>query len=391
VGKLADEFAATAEVDDARRAKAGYPTGWEPGIRWDGDSGVIVTEPSTEQPKSFDHLLALWGLDAALYEVVEPAKFRAWDATLDGRVQRLYHFAVQVRTRRAVRADLDGLLAEIKRHKVKPRPAEGAAQSYVVALGDLQLGKVDGDGTEGTIRRVLNSIDDTALRLKELRRIRQPVDTVYLAWLGDCIEGFNSQGGRLAWRVDLPLTEQVRILRRLMLAQVKAFAPLCSRLVVVSVPGNHDEAVRTGDKMSTRYDDSWAVEAACSVGDILAENPGAYGHVAVVVPKKDELTVTLDVSGTIVGFAHGHQFKGGAQKWWAGQAHGMQPIGDATLLLAGHLHHLRVEQEGPKTFVQVPALDGGSTWWRHRTGQHSPPGVVSMLVGEGGWTDMVVV
>jgi hypothetical protein len=68
----------------------------------------------------------------------------------------------------------------------------------------------------------------------------------------------------------------------------------------------------------------------------------------------------------------------------------MQPIGSATLLCAAHLHHLRIEQSGAKSFCQIPSLDGGSTWWRHRTGQDSPPGMVSLVVGGGAWTDLAV-
>jgi hypothetical protein len=68
----------------------------------------------------------------------------------------------------------------------------------------------------------------------------------------------------------------------------------------------------------------------------------------------------------------------------------MQPIGSATLLLAAHLHHLRVEQTGAKSFIQIPALDGGSTWWRHKTGQDAPAGMVTMTVGSGLWGDLAV-
>jgi F-type H+-transporting ATPase subunit epsilon len=131
------------------------------------------------------------------------------------------------------------------------------------------------------------------------------------------------------------------------------------------------------------------VEGAVAVADALKLAPG-YDHVSFVFPGSDELTITLDVGGTPVGFAHGHQFGRDPMKWWAGQSHGMQPIGSSTLLLGAHLHHLKVEQSGVKTFIQIPALDGGSTWWRHRTGQDSPAGMVTLLIGHGGWSDLAV-
>jgi hypothetical protein len=272
----------------------------------------------------------------------------------------------------------------------KAPPTTGGA--FLVSIGDTQFGKVDGDGVEGTIRRVLDSTQGAVERLEELRRRGHRPEHVYITWLGDCIEGFVSQGGGNAWRTPTTLTEQVRIVRRLMLEQIDAFRGLADGVVLASIPGNHDEAVRFGAKHITRYDDSWAVESAVAVSDAMEINPQAYGNCSVVVPGKDELTLTLDMAGTITGLAHGHQIpKGKTEVWWGGQAHGMQPIGEATLLLTAHFHHLIVRQEGPKTWIQVPAMEGESTWWRHRTGQTAPQGVVTALVGDGSWSDLQVV
>lgn len=385
---LADELAAASTVDDARRGKITHPSGWDPGCEDNGYTGHIVTQPSLTPIKSYEDVLRFNGLDPDGVEVVEPVQSRAWDVTVGGETSRYYYHRINWRRKRPG-LDVDGLLADIRKWRVKAPEKVTGGVSFVVAMGDLQLGKVDGDGVEGTVDRVRAGINESVARLKELRK-KTPVEAVYLVWLGDCIEGFTSQGGTLQWRVGLTLTEQVRILRRLMLAQIKAFAPLAQRVVVVSIPGNHDEAVRNGGKMSTRYDDSWAVEAAVSVGDLLQENPEAFGHVRVWTPKRDELTVTLNVSGTICGFAHGHQFGKDPEKWWANQAHGMQAIGEATILFGAHKHHLRVIQSGFKTFMQTPALDGGSTWWRHQTGQDSPPGLLTALVGGGSWSDLAV-
>lgn len=344
-------------------------------------------------PRDWAELLAVWDMDPADYEVIEPVQYRAWDAGVgEGNVQRLYYYRANIRRRRPQHGpSVDELLTAIGKRKPKAPPAAtGDGMSYAVLAGDLQLGKPDGDGTEGTIERFLSKTDLAVARLKELRRIGRRVDTITLAWLGDCIEGLVSQGGTLAQagRLDLSLTDQVRVYRRLMLHQIQVFAPLAERVVVPVVPGNHDEAERQG-KAVRRYDDSWAVEGAVAVADALKLAPG-YDHVSFVFPGRDELTITLDVSGTPVGFCHGHQFGRDPIKWWANQAHGMQPIGSATLLLAAHLHHLRVEQGGVKSFIQIPALDGGSTWWKHRTGQDAPAGMVALLIGAGGWGDLAV-
>ena len=158
-------------------------------------------------------------------------------------------------------------------------------------------------------------------------------------------------------------------------------------MVVAAIPGNHDEATRQFASVLT---DSWDLDTVAAVQEILSENPEAFGHVSFVFPQYDRSTITLDVAGTIVGFAHGHKLRGGAEKWWAAQAHGCQPIGEATLLITGHFHHLRVVQAGMKTWMQCPALDNGSRWFTETSGCESPAGLLTALIGSGGWDDLKV-
>ena len=377
------------------------PQGWEPGVRYEPGGEMTVTTPPVppvEDEAGWAALLAELGAkvpEGWSVRLVE-ARFDPFAWTRDGQgddatTKPAWRYKFAVEPTRAARLNADELIAEVKRWKpVKKKPTPSArGLSFVVAYSDTQIGKPDGDGTAGTVDRVLTKTHDAVARLRELRKAGRPVSSVTIALLGDHIEGFNSQGGRLAWRNELTLTEMVRVWRRLLLDIVRTFAPLAGEVTVVVVPGNHDEAVRTGDKMSTRYDDSWAVDAASAVADALALSPD-FGHVSFVFPARDELTVTLDVNGTVVGFAHGHQTRGKTHDWWARQAHGMQPIGQATLLLTGHYHHLKVDQSGAKTWVQAPALDGGSQWFMHTYGVDAPAGLVTMLVGDSGWSDLAV-
>jgi hypothetical protein len=361
-------------------------------VAWDGDSGTLTSQPLDSEPSDWSELLAVWDLDPAVFEVIEPVQFRAWDAPdPEGGLRRLYYYKAAIRRRVESRESVEELLAVLgKKRPKKPPEGFGDGFAYCVPAGDLQIGKPDGDGSEGTVERFATKTDAAVARLKELRKLGRRIDEIVLPWLGDCVEGLVSQGGALAaaGRLDLTMTEQLRVYRRLMLHQIQQFAPLAERIIVPVVPGNHDEVQRVG-KVQRRYDDSWALEGAVAVADALKLASG-YEHVSFVFPGRDELTITLDVAGTPVGFAHGHQFGRDPVKWWSGQAHGMQPIGSATLLLGAHLHHLRVEQGGAKTFIQIPALDGGSTWWRHKTGQDAPAGMVSMLIGHGGWKDLAV-
>ncbi|MGZ2360706.1 hypothetical protein LRE75_29175 [Streptomyces sp. 372A] len=267
-----------------------------------------------------------------------------------------------------------------------PRMDNHGEWSFVIALGDTQFGKIDGDGIEGSVLRAIECINRAVELLAEYRR-RFTIGHVHLAFLGDHIEGFVSQGGANSWRTQLTLTEQIRLTRRLMAYAIRKIAPMVSRLTVAAVPGNHGEAVRMAGKGVTRYDDSHDTEALVSVDEALRLAGDRYDHVEVFVPGTDELTVVVECSGTVVAHAHGHQWRAGRHfDWWRGQAFNKaSAMHTADLLLAGHLHHEHVDTDGARTFVQVPAMESESTWWRHRTGTVGAPGLM-VLVTKGGQT-----
>ncbi|HKY58365.1 MAG TPA: metallophosphoesterase [Aeromicrobium sp.] len=382
---LSDKIAATPPAPATHARRQEHPTGRE--FEWDGNAGFIRTEPLGERPKTWDEFIEDAGLDPAEVEVLEPVQVRGWDGL--GRLEdgttgiiRQHYYRLTVR-RRVLKRDIDDLIKAAKRRSTSATPSPVTDRAFLVALGDLQLGKVDGDGVEGTVTRFL---EKTTTAVARYRKIAKGAP-IYLIHLGDCIEGFQSQGGANAWRTTLTTTEQVRLYRRLIIEQVKAFAGLGVPLTVVGIPGNHDEAHRP---LHT-YGDSWAIDAMAAVKDAL-DLAGNYEHVNVLCPARDELTLTLDMAGTIVGMAHGHQWRTGqATTWWAKQAHGRQPIGDADLLLSAHLHHLRIEQTGSdKTWIQTPALESGSQWWKHATGEWGQPGIVTAVVGGGSWSSLEV-
>ena len=169
------------------------------------------------------------------------------------------------------------------------------------------------------------------------------------------------------------------------MAQIKAFAPLAERIVVPVVPGNHDEATRD---FLTLGSDSWAVDAIAAVREGVLENPELRDRVEFLFPERDGLTITLDTDdGMRVAMAHGHQFPNRAdywRSWWSDQASSRTVVGEADLLLAAHRHHLRVADfAGGRTFIQIPALDGGSGWFDERKAGRSRSRLVSFTI-EGG-------
>jgi predicted phosphodiesterase len=392
---IQDALAATSPAPATHTRRQEHPSGRE--YEWDGSAGWLRTEPLEDRPKTWDAFILDAGLDPAEVEVLEPVQVRGWDMPKSGydeqgrrvtSLVRAHYYRLTLR-RRALKVDLDDLVSAAKRRVKSTAAAKPATAdvAFTVALGDLQLGKADGDGVEGTVARFFATTQASAERYRSLKR-KYGAMPIRLFHLGDCIEGFVSQGGANAWRTTLTTTEQVRLYRRILLEQIKTFAALTPDLVVAGIPGNHDEAHRP---LHT-YGDSWAIDALSAVQDAL-DLAGGYEHVRLLAPARDELVMTLDVCGTVVGLAHGHQFGRGAEgwkTWWKGQQHGRQPVGDADLLFAGHLHHLRVQRDS-RSFVQVPALESESTWFRHMAGEGGSPGVVTMLVGGGSWSALEVV
>lgn len=391
---IKDELANLGNSEQAKVAKKSVPTGFEPKLDYDpAIGGTLVTKPRLASDGEPDHaeLFKEFGLDPNKWRIqsLRVGKWQRWDE------EWLESYRAQFVPYNGNGLVSDDELCEIVA-KWKPRnspkkPVKGSVGglAYVVVLADTQIGKSDNGGSEAIVERVLQKIDDAVIRLKELRKLGRQIDVIYLPQLGDCIEGAVSQGSKLMFRLDLDVTQQIRIYRRLLLHMVKVFAPLADQVIVPAVGGNHDEAVRVGNQMATTYTDSFALDAASAVQDALADHPD-FQHVKFVFPEYDRLTVTLDMCGTIVGMTHGHQCRGKAVDWWAKQAHGQQVIGAATLLLTGHYHHLKVEQSGAKTWIQAPALDDGSIWFEHTSGQSAPAGMLTLTVGAGGWSDLQV-
>jgi hypothetical protein len=295
---------------------------------------------------------------------------------------------------------VDALCAQIMRRK--PRKAAKATddeRALIVCLSDWQLGKGEGGGTPATVERITKAFDGVVDRISELRRLGRGPGVVYLVGMGDLVEQCDGHYPMQAFSTDLDRREQKRVARRLILRLVDMVAPLAERVVLAAVPGNHGENRNGSGKAYTTWTDNDDLAVVEEVGEILAANPDRYHNVTTFTAP--ELTMTLDVAGVPVAFAHGHQKKGGGhaapalEDWWRGQVMGRQGVADAQLLVTGHRHHLIVSEATGRTFLQCPAMDGGSAWYTAQTGNHSPSGVLTFGVGaaygQRGWGDLAVV
>jgi len=394
MGKLDELKAIQSEIADTKRPARKHPEGWEPGITWNGNEGTVTTSGlPLNEAADWSAVLKVWGLDPDHFEVVEPILFNVW-GNPEGVPNRQWKGKVIRKTvERGV--DLNELIDEIKKHKPSKVATFEGDTALVVAISDLQVGKGEGGGSEGIVRRFLAGIDEVEHRWKELTKTGRKLDRLVVLGLGDLIESCDGHYAMQTYQNDLDRREQVKVVRRLLVKAITSWAKFAPKVIVAAVPGNHGENRRAG-KAYTTFSDNDDVAVVEQVAEICAANPEVYGHVSFFLPQ-DELTLTIDVHGTILGLAHGHQARrGGAvsaakiKAWWKDQAYGMQRVADATILVTGHYHHLSVLTEGIRTHIQAPSLDGGSQWFTETAGVQSAPGLVTFTISSRGWDDLRV-
>ena len=386
-----DDFTkAVRTVQNAKADKKEHPKGWEPGVVLDGGKSYVASGPvksEKEARKKWDDYIELLGFPADEFEIIEPVHVRTWDMQTPDGVQRMFYYKADVRSKKHIKGDkdFDKLIAEIKKAKKPARKTKTKENgSMIVCLSDWQLGKRDGDGTEGIIKRTTQMIPDVIDRMKELRKAGNPINKLYVFGLGDLVEGCGDHYAMQNFSVEIDQRRQEMVARRLLIKALMAWAPHFDKIVVAAVPGNHGENRKNG-KAHTTFGDNIDVAVFDQAQEALSMNK-AFDHISFVIPE-NELWLTLDIDGVIVGLAHGHQFRTGgryshqkAVSWLSGQAFGKTDIGDVDILLSGHFHHLFVINEGQRTLMQAPSVDGGSEWFENLTGKNSFAGVLTFTV-----------
>jgi len=364
---------------------------WLPGVTWQGEEGTVTTAPMEgDNAPDWSGVLRMWGLDPEHFQVVEPVLFNVWGDTL-GILNRQWKGKV-VRKGKQENADIESLIQEIKKHKPRERKPIVGGASLVVCASDWQTGKRDGDGLKGLVGRWLQAIDDVEFRIKELKKIGRPIDSITVLCLGDLVEGCDGHYDIQTFTVEVDRRDQVKIARRLLRDALIRWSKVVPSITVAAIGGNHGENRKNG-KAFTTLNDNDDVALVESVAEIFQANPEAYGHIKFAIPK-DELSLTLEVHGKIIGISHGHLARSSGspesklRRWIADQTLGRQSIGDCDILVTGHYHSFRLADWGGVKWLQAPALDGGSVWWRQSTGEIADVGVLTFVVSSQGVSDI---
>ena len=272
--------------------------------------------------------------------------------------------------------NIDELIKHVGKQKPVTKSTTTTDTVFHFVVGDTQLGKIDGDSTSGIVNRWEQSINTAADKWKSLGK-----PPVHLSLVGDCIEGNQSQNGRNMWRTHLTVTEQTRVLRRMILRTIDAFisAPTIDFSVV---NGNHDQVQRFQE---TRDDDGHATEAAIAVQEAINLNKERYGHVKFYVPKVDMGHLVIDLKGTSMVVAHGHQWaRTKSLDWWKSQSFSDDNTHQAHILIHGHEHEFSIRSQKDRLVICAPTMESESTWFKNKYGGQGMRGAVIFTTTPGG-------
>lgn len=377
-----------------------HPTGFEPGVAYNGGKGEgVITGKTVDalHPPDWEQMFTENGFSPEEFLIDnDTIEVRTWDMNIgNGEVKRFWYYKAKfVRRAGRIQVDLEEVLRSIK--KAKPKATRPAGdQTFTIFCSDWQAGKRDGEGIVGLAKRVEQGWIDAEDRIKALRKGGVEIGTGMLVGMGDLIEGCDGHYDMQTFQVELDRRQQRNFVRRSLAEGIKRLAPLFDQFLVVGVGGNHGEN-RKGGKAYTNFGDNDDVAVFDELFDAFKEVE-AFSHVKFIIPD-DDLAVSLNISGQNVTFIHGHQCKGGGKpieklwKWWMEQMRGLRSANESRILVAGHFHQFAAHTQGERTVLICPTLDGGSDWFAETMGQESIPSFLTVTFGSGpyGWDNLRV-
>jgi hypothetical protein len=373
-----------------------HPPGYEPGHELTGDAGTAVVA-MPQVGSSHEDLLREAGFDPAEYSIVGPVKYRKW---MRYDQEWLHYFKFDIDKGAESDAQREVSIEEIRAMIGGPRaePGDvGGDDAWMYAISDWQIGKGEGDGTKGTVDRVLQSVELAKKSVDALRKTGHLMPELFLPMTGDLGEGTCGFYPGQGFLIDCNRRTQNRITRELLCHVIDELAPRFETVHVATVGGNHGENRGADGKKITDNADNDDVAQVEAVAE--AYRRAGADHVRFTIPD-DELSILVDVAGVKIGLTHGHLMRSGgklpqakALEWWKGQDFGFGDLRDAKILLSSHFHHYSCIAHGWRTHFQTPAMDPGSRWVADAWGSDSPAGVLTMRIDKNnplGWADVQV-
>lgn len=394
------------EEDDAsRREQASRP---EPMFRMNLDKGELEFSSEQEINPEDAHLLSEVTKDLGVpipagyrLVLVEATKnMNAWTRRSAGeelaitRPNWRYRFKVvkddRVLSAQQIEEVKDRIMAVVPFAATNRADVAGNGSTFVVPLADFQIGKgSQGDGgTDVLIGRFEEQLTQIIIDYK-----RSGARAVLIADVGDnSCEGEQNVASQIGTN-DLQFTDQLVVWFRMFTKIVTELAAVCPEVLVAGVPSNHSQHRKDGQPIGDPGND-YGLMTLRMVESTLALNPAAFSHVSFVRPERHKETMSVKVSNTVIGFAHGHQSNqpDKVPEFISKQIAGRQPLEPSDIVVTGHFHHLRVQNiVGNRWWFQCPANDAGSAWFTNRSGEFSSPGILTFTVKDGNWGNLRVI
>jgi hypothetical protein len=360
----------------------------KPSLEFDGTEGHAVTPGYSEEPQNFDEFLRDAGMDPTDIDVIPPVRTSRWQRW-DGEWLTSYRFTFRKKTSGI---DLPLIMQEARKKLGKPKHIKPEARCLVVLWSDLQVGKVDYRGNSDSL---LERVALMQARLIEQVKREKPEQVIF-ADLGDTVENFfNANSAQQHYSNDLSIMEQVDVATTLAWQTIRGLAELVPTLTYASVGSNHCQFRAANGKAIGKPTDDWGVFIGRQLAR-LADQTGLT-NIRFVEPQPYDETLAIDVFDDgfhILGIMHGHQAARpeAIGDWWRKQSFGRQPVADASLLVHGHWHHLRVQELGSvdrgdkvasRFIVMAPTMDNGSNWFKMNSGEDSIPGLATLILEKG--------
>lgn len=386
-------------------------------------SGQIETAETFDDAIDWDGLVAMLGGDPKTTQVkMDTIRVSARtvvyvddDGNVCERIARSYGASLTPRTRAHIEAEahIAVLFDEVRKAfssrpvitRPEIAPSKKPVGTFGLFFGDMQIGKSEGNGVEGVITRIMDALDRSIESYWQNVAMGERYDSVVLAQMGDITEGVMGNYANQLFTVKLNKTEQEDLAAEILLSIIERVrTEIGLPVTVISVNSNHGEQSRGGgNKNLTSNSDTVDRRIALEFQRLyrmLALSGDNGPEVTFVIPEGN-LVVPATISGVNFAFAHGHGI-GARQKATTIQqellvydkelraANNGMPFMPQVWVTA-HYHHFSMQDCGPYTHIQTPALDGGSEWFTNMSGKYSRPGMVTLSIGEHyeGGIDMV--
>lgn len=260
-----------------------------------------------------------------------------------------------------------------------PEPVPFATgKSLVVVWADIQVGKT---GSRGGTPELIKRVADKRAKLQKYMD-ENPSTNAYFLSVGDEVESFENVAQQ-AFTNDLSFPDQLDLELTFELELITDLAARHETVTVGGCSSNHCRW-RAGKNVLGKPADDYGLYIKRQLEKALRLN-SSYDHVNFEYPEEWDETMAVDVEGTVVGIAHGHQVNNpnSIEDWWRKQVFGNQATAKADVLVTGHFHTFRAQPIGRsertgknRWWLQAPTLDNGSDWFRNFQGNDSDDGML---------------